>query len=156
MFVDQTLLTTVLTLFAVPVCTALAGFLIKWLNAKAEQVKLATKREELHKYIDLLDQTISEIVVSLNGTTVKQLKEAAADGKLTIEEIQGIQKGALDSVYAVLGEEALNMLSMVYDDLDKLIAFKIEKAVADAKVEELIPFSVEESVYRGPNSFRSV
>lgn len=161
MIIDQELLTTIITIFAVPTCTALAGFLIKWLNAKAEAIKLKTKREELHKYIDLLDQTVSEVVVSLNQTTVDKLKEAAADGQLTIEEIQMIQKNAVDSVYAILGKEALNMLLLVYDDLDKLIAAKIEKVVVEIKYEVEKTCDDEgscntEQTFRSQNSFRSI
>jgi hypothetical protein len=130
---NQELLMNLITVFAIPVAGALATFIVKWVNAQAEQIKAKTNQEKINHYIDILNQTVAEVVVSLNASTVDALKAAAQDGKLTPEEVEEIKGDAIDTIYAILGNAGLSILELAFDDLDALVAVKIDKAVEKAK-----------------------
>jgi alkyl hydroperoxide reductase subunit AhpF len=130
---NQELIMNLVIAFAVPVAGALAAFIVKWVNAKAEQIKAQTNQDKIDQYIDILNETVEDVVVSLNQTTVLAFKEAAADGKLTKEEIEEVSEKAIDAVYLILGKQGRELLQTVFDDLDTLIVTKIERSVKEVK-----------------------
>jgi hypothetical protein len=130
---NQELLMNLITVFAIPVAGALATFIVKWVNAQAEQIKAKTNQEKINHYIDILNDTVAEVVVSLNASTVDALKAAAADGKLTVEEITDIKENAIDTIFSILGNTGIEVLQLAFDDLEELIAVKIDKAVENVK-----------------------
>jgi hypothetical protein len=130
---NQELIMNLITAFAIPVAGALATFIVKWVNAQAEQIKAKTNQDKINHYIDILNETVAEVVVSLNASTVDALKKAAKDGKLTPEEIEDIKEGAIDTIYSIIGNTGIEILELAFDDLEALIAVKIDKAVEDVK-----------------------
>ena len=133
---DQQLITNLVTVFLIPVAGALAGFIVKWLNAKAENLKTMTNNEKVNHYIDILNETVCDVVVSLNASTVEKLKAAAADGKLTPEEIAEIQDDAITRVVDIIGPTGIEVLGQAFDDLDTMIASKIDRWVEEVKAGE--------------------
>ena len=130
---DNQTITTLVTVFLIPVAGALATFIVKWLNAKAENLKALTNNERVNYYIDILNNTIHDVVVSLNASTVDDLKEAAADGRLTPEEIKVIQSTAIKKVVDILGPTGIQVLGQAFDDLEVMIAAKIDMWVERVK-----------------------
>lgn len=108
------------------IITALSTKAINWLTSK-------TKSNELDKYLNLLNETVIDVVKSLDQTVVWRLKEASQDGKLTKEEIEDISKLAKRTIMELLGENTIAVLSEVFSDVEALIASKIERAVMEVK-----------------------
>jgi hypothetical protein len=130
---NQELLMNLITVFAIPVAGALATFIVKWVNAQSEQIKAKTNQDKINHYIDILNDTVAEVVVSLNASTVDALKAAAQDGKLTPAEVEEIKSGAIETIYSILGNTGIEILELAFDDLEALIAVKIDKAVENVK-----------------------
>lgn len=122
-------LTTVIQILVPILATALGTVLIALANTIATYFKQRTSSNVLNHYIDLLESVVVDVVMGLNQTTVQQIKDAAADGKLTKEEVDTISAQALESVKQILGVKALEILKITFEDVDALITNKIEHAV---------------------------
>jgi divalent metal cation (Fe/Co/Zn/Cd) transporter len=78
-------------------------------------------------------EIVAATVNGLTATTVKNLKAAAADGKLTINEAHMVKDQALARVKSQLPPAVAKAASMVIGDLDILVNGKIEQAVGEQK-----------------------
>lgn len=99
------------------------------LNAKIKQIKQLTKNQTVKNALDSVEDTVADVVVYLKTTTVSQIKEASADGKLTKEEITEIVGQAKRRILAIISEDSLLILNDVIDDVDAWLENKIEKHV---------------------------
>ncbi len=99
------------------------------LSAKIKQIKQLTKNQTVKNALDSIDDTVADVVVYLKTTTVSQIKEASADGKLTKEEIADIINQAKCRILAIVSEDSLLILQEVVDDVDAWLENKIEKHV---------------------------
>ena len=127
----QELLKTITQTVLIPLMIALAGYAVKWINAKANEIKTKTKDEKIQKYIGMLDNTITTAVISVNQTYVDALKEKNAFTKEAQEEAF---KRVWETVVATMTEEADTYISEVIGDLDEYIRTKIEEAVKENKL----------------------
>lgn len=122
----QTFLTTVFEFIISPLLILLSGFAVKWINAKANNLKAETDSQIVQKYIDMLNKTIATTVTAVNQTYVDDLKNKNA---FTVEA----QKEAFQRVYDVvinsLTEEAGFYLAEIINDLDAYVRNKIEEQV---------------------------
>lgn len=120
-----------------PVIVALLGFLstklIAFINSKTEAVKKNIKNETVKTYIDVVSNTVSEVVQALNQEIVNGIKEASKDGKLTEDEAKEIKNKAIEKTLGILSDDAKETLTMVFGDLDTYISTLIESAVYKAK-----------------------
>jgi hypothetical protein len=71
----KTILPIIFEVVIIPLLAALTGVAVKWLNAKANEIKAKTDNAVLKKYIDMLNETISTTVIAVNQTYVDSLKE---------------------------------------------------------------------------------
>lgn len=122
----QSFLTTVFEFIISPLLILLTSFAVKWINARANNLKAETDNQIVQKYIDMLNKTIATTVTAVNQTYVDDLKNKNA---FTIEA----QKEAFQRVYDVvinsLTEEAGFYLSEIINDLDAYVRNKIEEQV---------------------------
>lgn len=122
----QTFLTTVFEFIISPLLILLTSFAVKWINARANNLKAETDNQIVQKYIDMLNKTIATTVTAVNQTYVDDLKNKNA---FTIEA----QKEAFQRVYDVvinsLTEEAGFYLAEIINDLDAYVRNKIEEQV---------------------------
>lgn len=125
------ILTTIFKVVIIPLLSVLTGYLIKWINAKAKELKVKTDNEYAHKYIDMLQDTIINTVIAVNQTYVDSLK---AQDKFDLEAQKEAFKQVYENVMASLTEEALIYLNTAIGDLDTYIANQIEAAVRDNKM----------------------
>lgn len=114
------------------IISALGSVLIAMSAYYANYFKQKAKSEQINRYIDLLDQTVYDVVIALNQTTVDKLKEASADGKLTPEEVQYLKEDAFNTITNILGLTGMNVLNLAFDDVNALIASKIQRTVREA------------------------
>lgn len=122
----QELLTTITQMVLIPLLIALTGYAVKWINAKANELKATTKNEYTQKYIDMLNDTITTTVIAVNQTYVDALKERNAFDKVAQEEAF---KRVYETVMMSLTEEADIYLNEIIGDLNAYITAKIEEQV---------------------------
>lgn len=129
---------TIFQMVLIPLLIALTTYAVKWINAKANNLKASTENEYAQKYIDMLNDTITSTVIAINQTYVDALKDKNAFDKAAQEEAF---KRVFDMVQATLTEEANKYLNEAIDDLNLYITIKIEEAVKEnkkPKIEETI------------------
>lgn len=125
------LLTTITQMVIIPLLIALVGYAVKWINAKANELKANTKNEYAQKYILMLNETITSAVIAVNQTYVDALKEKNAFDKAAQEEAF---KRVYETVMLTLTEEADKYLGEVIGDLNAYITAKIEETVKENKL----------------------
>lgn len=130
---ENELLTTVIQVLVPVLLTALGTVIVALSNNVSQYLKQKANSNLLNRYIDTLNDVVYDVVMSLNQTTVAELKAAAIDGKLTTDEINIISSKALESVKAIIGVRGIEILKIAFEDIDALIANKIERAVVEAK-----------------------
>lgn len=126
---NNELMTTILQILIPVLATAIGTVLIALANSASTYLKQRTSSNLINHYVDILESVVADVVMGLNQTTVQRLKEAAEDGKLTKDEIAYISGQAIDSVKAILGVKAIEILKITFEDVDALITNKIEHMV---------------------------
>jgi uncharacterized membrane protein len=126
-------LTQVVIAVIVPLLALITGFITKFVNAKANELKQNNEHKQLDKYIDIADKLIVDTVTMFNQTVVADLKVKAEDGKLTEDEKNEIFKKAIDNVYVTLADNGKKALSTAYGDIPAYISTQIEKVIAESK-----------------------
>ena len=116
-----------------PLLGVLTTFLIIFIHKKAEELKATTDNELYHKYIDMLEQTISSCVIATNQTYVNTLK---AEGKFDAEAQKIAFQKTYDSIMAILADDAKEYLNNAIGDLQTYIINQIETQVNLNKIEE--------------------
>ena len=121
----------------VPLLAVLTTYLVKYIDAKKDE--LIVKKEEANankenmladKYIKMLADTIKACVIATNQTYVDSLKDKNAfDGEAQKEAF----KKTSDAVMLILSQEAKDYLSTIYGDLNQYIVTQIEASVNENK-----------------------
>lgn len=120
------LLKEITQIIFLPLITLLTGYLLKWINAKANNIKSSTKDQYVQKYITMLNDTITAAVIAVNQTYVDALKEKNAFDR---EAQQEAFIRVYDTVCSSLTEEANYYLTEFIGDLESYITTKIEEQV---------------------------
>jgi alkyl hydroperoxide reductase subunit AhpF len=126
-------MTTIIQVLVPVLATAVGTMLIAFANSASTYMKKKTESNLLNDYIAILCDTVVDVVQGLNQTTVQQIKDAAEDGKLTSDEIATINAQAIETVKSIVGVKGISILQLAFEDIDTLIANKIERAVVDCK-----------------------
>ena len=109
-----------------PLLGVLVGFIIKFINAKSNEMIGNTKDQTAQKYIAMAAETIKSCVIATNQTYVEALKkEGAFDAEA--------QKKAFELTYTavleILTDEAKDYLIEAYGDLASYLTTQIEAEV---------------------------
>lgn len=124
------ILQTVFQLVIIPLLTVLTGYAVKWINAKANEIKANINNAYIQKYLTMLDDTITSAVIAINQTYVDALKK---ENKFDLEAQGKAFKMAYETVALSLTEEAKKYLQEVVGDLNSYIVTKIEEQVKISK-----------------------
>ena len=114
----------------IPLLGVLTAFIIKWINAKSDEIKNKNENNLYEKYINMLTQIITDCVIATNQTYVNTLKNQNNFDK------QAQQKAfqmTYEAVLNILSEEAKEYLQNAIGDLNDYIIQKIEAEVATKK-----------------------
>jgi hypothetical protein len=120
----------------------ISTWVVKFINAKKDQIAKETSNESVKMYVDLVSRNAIQVVETLNGTLVNELREKSSDGKLTEAEIRLIRDNAMSMLKDTLSEEARTTLSYVVGDLDKYLSSLIEATVVKVKKENAMPIKI--------------
>ena len=125
------LLTTITQTIIIPLLIALVGYAVKWINARANEIKANTDNAYVQKYVEMLRETITTNVIAVNQTYVDALKEQNAFTKEAQEEAF---KRVYEAVMTSLTEEAYMYLDSIIGDLQEYITAEIEATVKEYKL----------------------
>lgn len=124
------LLTTIFELCLFPLLGALTVYLVSLIRAKADGIKKQTKNELAKKYLDMLEVTVVNCVLTTNQTYVDALK---AQGAFDAEAQKVAFQKTYEAVAASLTEEGNKYLAEITNDIPAFISEMIEAQVAKHK-----------------------
>ena len=122
----MTLLTQIMEVVVIPLLGILTAYVVKIVNAKLEEVSASRKNELEKKYIDMLNDTISDCVIATTQTYVESLKK---QGSFDAEAQKKAFNQTYGAVMGILSEEAKKYLNEAIGDLNLYITQKIEAEV---------------------------
>lgn len=124
------LLPVIIQTVLIPLLIALGGFAVKWINAKANQLKEKVKDDRYFLYIDILQELVTKTVITVNQTYVDELKK---ENSFTKEAQEEAFKKVYEAVMLSLSEDVLVYLEQIIGDLNEYITVLIESAVKEQK-----------------------
>ena len=117
-----------------PVLTAVAAYVIKWVNLRAEDLKVKTNNEFLQKQIERAKEIITQCVLVTNQTYVDALKnEHLFDERAQKEAF----KKTYNAVTTLLTEEIKEALEQAYGDYEFFIKEQIEFIIYKQSIESI-------------------
>ena len=123
---DINILQQIFELCIVPLLAILTTYIVKLVQKKIREIEDGIDNKTAKKYMEMLNDTIAECVVSTNQTYVWALKQQGAFDKKAQEEALKITKA---KVMTILNDEAKEYLKEFYGDLETYIVAKIESTV---------------------------
>ena len=114
----------------VPLLAVLTGYLVQWIRAKTAEATEKNQKDVFDKYITMLGETIAKCVSATNQTYVDALKKA---GSFDAEAQKHAFEMTLNAVMNVLGKDAIEYLTAIYDDLTGYLTTLIEAEVKAQK-----------------------
>ncbi len=128
---DAQLVAQIFQICIIPLLGILTTFLVAWIKSKKDALKQQTDSELAKKYLDMLDNTITDCVIAMNQTYVNSLKQ---QGKFDSEAQKKAFTDVYNKVIAILGQDAIEYLNSAVGDLNEYISSKIEKEVSTNKI----------------------
>lgn len=123
----MTLLAQIMEVVVIPLLGILTAYVVKVVNAKLEEVSASRKNELEKKYINMLNDTISDCVIATTQTYVESLKK---QGSFDAEAQKEAFNQTYGAVMEILSEEAKEYLNEAIGDLNLYITQKIEAEVS--------------------------
>lgn len=124
------LVSTIIQVVLIPLLIALTGFLVKWINAKANEAKDKIKDDKYYLYIDILQELVTKTVIMVNQTYVDELKKENAFTKEA--QIEAFNR-VYETVIASLSEDVYVYLEQIIGNLDEYLTVLIESSVKAQK-----------------------
>ena len=120
------LLSQIFELCIIPLLTVLTGYIIKLINKKSAELESTRENELEKKYIEMLNNTITDCVIATTQTYVESLKKQGAFDEAAQEKAF---KTTYEAVINLLTEESVKYLEAAIGDLNLYITQKIEAEV---------------------------
>ena len=120
------LLTQIFEVCILPLLGILTTFFVKWVNARIGEISDNRKNETEKKYLDMLNNTISDCVIATTQTYVDALKK---QGAFDAEAQRVAFNMTYEAVVKLLTNEAQIYLNEAVGDLNLYITQKIESEV---------------------------
>lgn len=124
------ILTDIFNVCIIPLLGVLTAYIVKYIQAKSEEIKVTNDNVLVDKYVTMLSSTITSCVLATNQTYVDSLKNKNA---FTKEAQETAFKMTSEAVMQILSDEAKIYLRTVYGDLDEYIVTQIEAQVKALK-----------------------
>ena len=123
---DMELITQIFEVCIIPLLGVLTTFLVRYINAKMKALADTTNDEKQKKYIEMLNNTITDCVIATTQTYVDTLKK---QGKFDKEAQEQAFLMTFNAVSGLLTKESKKYLNEAIEDLDLYIKQKIESEV---------------------------
>ncbi len=126
----MSLLYDIFDLCIIPLFGVLVAYVVKYINAKGNEIAANVDSELASKYIVMLTTTIADCVVATNQTYVEALKK---EGKFDKDAQAKAFQMTYDAVMDILTEDAKEYLANFYGDLTLYLTKRIEAEVVANK-----------------------
>lgn len=127
------LLSEIFEVCIVPLLGILTAYAVAYLKAKKEEIlakiktnKTQEEKELMSKYLDMVEKTVTNCVMTTNQTYVDSLKQ---EGKFDADAQKIAFDKTLDAVLAILSEDAKLYLTQIFGDLNVYLTNLIESQV---------------------------
>lgn len=127
----MSLLYQIIEVCVIPLLGILTVYVIKYINAKSEEIQIQIDNDLADKYVNMLAETITACVIATNQTYVESLKK---QGKFDAEAQKEAFNQTYNAIMAVLTNEAKLYLTNIYGDLAAYITARIEAEVNISKI----------------------
>ena len=124
------LLYDIFDLCIIPLFGVLVAYVVKYINAKGNEIAANVDSELASKYIVMLTTTIADCVVATNQTYVEALKR---EGKFDKDAQAKAFQMTYDAVMDILTDDAKEYLANFYGDLTLYLTKRIEAEVVANK-----------------------
>ena len=121
------ILTQIFELILIPLLIIGSTYLIYFLSVKTKEIKDKTDNDTFDKYLDMLNNTITQCVIATTQTYVEALKK---EGKFDAEAQKIAFQKTYDNVMSILTTESKYYLQTALGDLEAYVNNKIEAEVA--------------------------
>lgn len=125
---------------AIEALTPVLLAVVSWLGYQASQlISTKVKNGRAKAVLNRLAEATTTTVSALQQTVVAAMKEKAADGKLTPEEVEELKELALDEIVKHLGGDTgaakqAKALGLDMEAFESMIETKVEASIADRKM----------------------
>jgi hypothetical protein len=127
------LLSEIFEVCIIPLLGILTAYAVSYLKAKKEEIlakiktnKTQEEKELMSKYLDMVEKTVTNCVMTTNQTYVDSLKQ---EGKFDADAQKIAFDKTLDAVLAILSEDAKLYLTQIFGDLNVYLTNLIESQV---------------------------
>lgn len=120
------LLAQIIEVAVIPLLGVLTAYIVKLVNVKIEAISVGKDNELEKKYLNMLNDTITNCVIATTQTYVDNLKKNNA---FTLEAQQEAFRLTYEAVIDIISEDAAIYLTEVVGDLQLYIKQKIEAEV---------------------------
>jgi hypothetical protein len=127
------LLSEIFEVCIIPLLGILTAYAVAYLKAKKEEIlakivtnKTQEEKELMSKYLDMVEKTVTNCVMTTNQTYVDSLKQ---EGKFDADAQKIAFDRTLDAVLAILSEDAKIYLTQIFGDLNVYLTNLIESQV---------------------------
>lgn len=117
-------------LVLIPLLLVLTKYGVAFLSAKCDELREKSENELHDKYITMLQETVTDCVLTTTQTYVEALKNQGSFNEEAQKQAFNMTK---DAVLAILNEDAKEYLTNVLGDFDKYLGALIESQVLLAK-----------------------
>lgn len=125
------MLSEIFSIVIIPLLGILTTYLVKFIQVKRQELELKIDNEQGKKYLDMLQNTVIDCVLTTTQTYVEALKK---DNAFTLEAQQKAFEMTRDAVLAILSEDAKDYLKEALGDFDTYLTSLIESQVLLSKV----------------------
>ena len=127
-----------------------AGYAVRYLRRLADRLEQQAQHELADAAIRRVGQLAEQVVLSLESTTAKRLREAVADGKLDRKELEALGPRAVDEVLRSLNAEAIQQLQGLVGDVRAYVRREVEARLEWLKAQGIIASA--QAVAEGPKA----
>lgn len=127
------LLSEIFEVCIIPLLGILTAYAVAYLKVKKEEIlakivtnKTQEEKELMSKYLDMVEKTVTNCVMTTNQTYVDSLKQ---EGKFDADAQKIAFDKTLDAVLAILSEDAKVYLTQIFGDLNVYLTNLIESQV---------------------------
>ena len=127
------LLSEIFEVCIIPLLGILTAYAVSYLKAKKEEIlakietnKTQEQKDLMSKYLDMVEKTVTNCVMTTNQTYVDSLKQ---EGKFDADAQKIAFDKTLDAVLAILSEDAKVYLTQIFGDLNVYLTNLIESQV---------------------------
>jgi hypothetical protein len=118
------ILDSIVRIVVIPLLPVITAFIIAFIKKKTAELQKNLDNRDLDKYLSIAEDAVITAVTTVNQIYTDDLKKK--NGSLSPYEQKVAFEMAREKTLKILGNAALNMLSLIYEDIDSWLENKIE------------------------------